>query len=96
MIESNILDIISKTEDFIKGYISRYNISYNFIYIERVLRNTNIIIKNETSISYNLDIIILVVLLYNIRDSKYIYPSKNNPTLIKNFLVSIKVPLELA
>ena len=91
-----MLDIISKTEDFVKGYMSRHDASHDYTHIERVLRNANIIVKNETSISYDLNVVTLAALLHDIGDSKYIPPSEDGPTLAKNLLLSIEAPIDLA
>lgn len=89
-------DIISKTENHVQSYMSRYDASHDYSHVQRVLHNAKIIVKKETSISYNMNVVTLAVLLHDIGDSKYTNLDEDGSTVAKTFLLSIKVPLQTA
>lgn len=86
-------DIISKTENYVQSYMSRYDASHDYSHIQRVLHNAKFIVKKETYVSCNMNVVTLAALLHDIGDSKYTNLDEDGSILAKDFLLSIKVPL---
>ena len=96
MTTSNVSDIVSKTEHFVRDYMSRYDASHDYSHVQRVLRHAKFIARNETSTSYDQLAITLAALLHDIGDSKYLRPGEDGSTLAKEFLLSVQAPQYLA
>lgn len=83
-------DLYIGVYDYVKEYMSRYDMSHDFNHVLRVLALTKHILAEEQtanpSVKYQKQAVIIAALLHDVGDKKYDQPGENTEQLIENLL----------
>jgi len=76
-------ELVSKVEAFAKEYMSKFDGSHDFAHVQRVvsiaLHIANAELRQNTSLTYNINLIHISALLHDVNDRKY--KTKDSPSL---------------
>ncbi|KAI9504552.1 hypothetical protein BX070DRAFT_222376 [Coemansia spiralis] len=83
--------VIQRTEEFVQGYMSKYDCSHDWHHVQRVVRQALALAKAET-INRPIDVLVvhLAALLHDVDDAKYVQEDGER-FYCKGFLTSIGV-----
>ncbi|KAF8245149.1 hypothetical protein K440DRAFT_634981 [Wilcoxina mikolae CBS 423.85] len=92
--DNSFSSLRAQCHDFARSYMSRFDSSHDYAHIQRVLR-LSLRLAAVSPVPLNNHIVTLAALLHDVGDKKY---SEENasPTPVKDYLVSVSAPTELA
>ncbi|EMC96672.1 hypothetical protein BAUCODRAFT_485684 [Baudoinia panamericana UAMH 10762] len=89
-------DLYRGVYDYVKQYMSRYDMSHDFCHVQRVVALAKHILAKEQNaqpwMKYHKQAVILAALLHDVGDKKYAQPGENAEHLIENLLANHGCP----
>ncbi|KAI9812237.1 MAG: hypothetical protein M1832_000469 [Thelocarpon impressellum] len=96
-------ELVRKTEDYARDYMSHYDCSHDYSHVQRVLRMAQHIAATEPQLytasprpSYDHLVVTLAALLHDIGDKKYLVAGVSGERLAAAFLLAAGAPGDLA
>lgn len=93
-------ELVAKTKEHVREYMSRYDASHDWSHIERVLALARRIEagerKSRPTVALDADIITLAALLHDVGDRKYLAPGESGETQVSKWLISQGADASLA
>lgn len=99
-------NLLSQTQKFVSEYMSRFDSSHDYAHVVRVVHLAQQIARNESAMPsdahsgsaaiYDFQLVTLAALLHDVGDKKYLRSDEEGTTLVRNILIAVEAPLDLA